>query len=110
MKLAESIPLNKVFSEPLSELQRDDILSTLRLVYPNEPETAYSLDEDLGRSFYRIGKFQYNINAKQNIQKFQLDVVIDLPDIRAKKAVVRIKSNWGSSNTCLYRVKLHGHV
>ncbi|WEW56911.1 Mitochondrial fission protein [Emydomyces testavorans] len=98
------------FSAPLSPSQREDIVSTLRMVYPDEPETAYSDDTNLGANYYRVGKFQYDINGKHNIQRFQLDAVIDLTDVRVKQAVVRVKSNWGSKSTCLYRVRLHGHM
>lgn len=108
--IESSAEARAIFSAPLSSAQRKDVTSTLRMVYPDEPETAYTSDNDLGATFYRVGKFQYDINDKQNIQKFQLDAVIDLPDVRVKRAVLRVKSNWGSVNTCLYRVRLHGHL
>ncbi|QVM07905.1 hypothetical protein D8B26_002601 [Coccidioides posadasii str. Silveira] len=108
--LESSAEARAAFAGPLSPSQHEDIISTLRMAYPDEPETAYSHDTMLGSSFYRIGKFQYDINGKHNIQKFHLDAVIDLPNIRTKKAVLRVKSNWGSVNTCVYRVRLHGHM
>ncbi|EEP79826.1 predicted protein [Uncinocarpus reesii 1704] len=108
--LESSAEAREAYSGPLSPSQREDIISTLRMAYPDEPETAYSQDTKLGSTYYRVGKFQYDINGKHNIQRFLLDAVIDLPNIRTKKAVLRVKSNWGSVNTCIYRARLHGHM
>ncbi|OAX77851.1 hypothetical protein ACJ72_07846 [Emergomyces africanus] len=94
---------------PLSWLQ-DTILTTLRQVYPDEPASAYSDDALLGPSFFRIGHWQYNIDGGHHIQRFNLDAVIDIPAARAEKVVFRVKSNWGATHTCLYRVRLHGHL
>lgn len=86
------------------------IMETIRLAYPNEPETEYSDDKLLGPDFFRVGKWTYDLHAPDHIQTFILDAIIDSPSIRVGKVVVRVKSNWGSGNTCLYRVKLHGHI
>ncbi|KAK2734581.1 hypothetical protein FQN55_002623 [Onygenales sp. PD_40] len=95
---------------PLSPSLRTLILDTLRQAYPNEPETGYSDDALLGPSFFRVGRWQYNLNGAQHIQRFGLDAVIDMPAARVEKVVFRVKSNWGASHTCLYRVRLHGRV
>ncbi|PGH09757.1 hypothetical protein GX51_00437 [Blastomyces parvus] len=89
---------------------RDAILTTLRQVYPNEPTAAYSDDPLLGPSFFRVGRWKYNINGEHHIQRFDLDAVIDMPAARVEKVVFRVKSNWGAAHTCLYRVRLHGHL
>ncbi|KAL2374487.1 hypothetical protein BDBG_01585 [Blastomyces gilchristii SLH14081] len=89
---------------------RDAILTTLRQVYPDEPTTAYSEDALLGPSFFRVGRWQYNIHGDHHIQRFELDAVIDMPAARVEKVVFRVKSNWGAAHTCLYRVRLHGHL
>ncbi|EEH34134.2 hypothetical protein PAAG_05183 [Paracoccidioides lutzii Pb01] len=89
---------------------RDIILTTLRQVYPNEPVSAYSDDALLGPSFFRVGRWQYNIDGRHHIQRFNLDAVIDMPAVRVQKVVFRVKSNWGAAHTCLYRVRLHGHI
>ncbi|PGG95916.1 hypothetical protein AJ79_09804 [Helicocarpus griseus UAMH5409] len=89
---------------------RDTILTTLRQVYPDEPETAYSDDALLGPSFFRVGRWQYNIDGGHHIQRFMLDAVIDMPAARVEKVVLRVKSNWGAAHTCLYRMRLHGHL
>ncbi|EDN02423.1 predicted protein [Histoplasma mississippiense (nom. inval.)] len=83
---------------------RDAILTTLRQVYPNEPTTAYSDDALLGPSFFRVGRWQYNIHGGHHIQRFDLDAVIDMPAVRVEKVVFRVKSNWGAAHTCLYRI------
>ncbi|PGH32968.1 hypothetical protein GX50_04250 [[Emmonsia] crescens] len=89
---------------------RDTILTTLRQVYPDEPASAYSDDALLGPSFFRVGRWQYNIDGGHHIQPFKLDAVIDMPAARVEKVVFRVKSNWGAAHTCLYRVRLHGHL
>ena len=88
----------------------ETIMGTLNLAYPNDPESSYSDDKILGPDFYRLGKFTYDPYGLDHVQSFMLDAVIDYPSIRVDKVVFRVKSNWGSEHTCLYRVKLHGHV
>ncbi|KAE8155684.1 hypothetical protein BDV40DRAFT_283119 [Aspergillus tamarii] len=88
----------------------DHIIDTLRLAYKGEPEGAYSNDELLGPSFYRVGQWTYDLHASNHIQKFELDAIIDVPAIRVNKVAFRIRSNWGGNDTCLYRLKLYGHI
>lgn len=89
---------------------RETLMETLHLAYPNEPDSAYSDDELLDPSFFRIGKWEYDIDADDHVQRFGLDVVVDVPAFRVDKVVLRVKSNWGAPETCLYRVRLHGHL
>ncbi|KAN0084901.1 hypothetical protein V8E54_001368 [Elaphomyces granulatus] len=95
---------------PLSPTLQASVLDALRLAYPNEPAAAYSDDALLGPTFFRIGKWQYDIDGENHIQSFDLDVVLDMPNLVVDKVVIRVKSNWGSPYTCLYRLKLHGHT
>lgn len=88
----------------------ETIMDTLSLAYPNEPESNYADDRFLGPGFYRIGKWTYDRHGPDNIQSFPLDAIIDSPSIRVDHVIFRVKSNWGADNTCLYRLKLHGHV
>ncbi|KAE8369604.1 hypothetical protein BDV27DRAFT_120571 [Aspergillus caelatus] len=88
----------------------DHIIDTLRLAYKGEAEGAYSNDELLGPSFYRVGQWTYDLNSSNHIQKFELDAIIDVPAIRVNKVAFRVKSNWGGNDTCLYRLKLYGHI
>ncbi|KAE8154930.1 hypothetical protein BDV25DRAFT_63639 [Aspergillus avenaceus] len=86
------------------------IMDVLREGYKGEPESAYSSDQYLGPTYYRVGRWRYDLNARDHIQPFLLDAVFDMESIRVDKVVFRIKSNWGANETCIYRVKLHGHM
>lgn len=95
------------------------IMTTLQNAYPDEPRTAYSDDPLLGPSFFRIGKWEYDgrlTNADDDEpepparQSFPLNAVVDHPALRVDKVVIRVLSNWGGNYTCLYRVRLLGHV
>jgi hypothetical protein len=97
-----------MLSEQLS--LHDHVIDTLRLAYKGEPENAYSNDELLGPSFYRVGRWKYDIHSSNHIQHFELDAIIDVPAIRVDKVVFRVKSNWGANDTCIYRLKLYGHM
>lgn len=99
---------SKPFPSSLSSIL-DSILKTLHQAYPSDPETAYANDRLLGPTYFRLGKWEYD-RAGSAIQHFALDALIDYPMLRVDKVVVRVKSNWGGNHTCLYRVKVHGHV
>ncbi|EED13115.1 conserved hypothetical protein [Talaromyces stipitatus ATCC 10500] len=87
----------------------DAIIKTLQQAYPSDPETAYANDRLLGPSYFRLGQWEYD-RAGGAVQHFALDALIDYPMVRVDKVVLRVKSNWGGNSTCLYRVKVHGHV
>jgi hypothetical protein len=78
------------------------------MTYPDEPDEAFSYYPQLGPSFFRLGKWEYDLDAEQNIQRFKLDAVINIPGLRVQRVAVRTVSNWGGPFTCLYRVRLHG--
>lgn len=92
----------------LSSSARMYLLDTMRMTYKNEPDRAFSDDPLLGPTFFRIGRWQYDLYSDQTEQRFKLDVVAELPGYRVKNTVVRVMSNWGGDATCIYRVKLHG--
>ncbi|KAL1971326.1 hypothetical protein VTN77DRAFT_278 [Rasamsonia byssochlamydoides] len=103
-------PSTSLASSPVSlSALHDTILETLHRAYPNEPETAYSNDALLGPSFFRVGKWEYDRDGEP-VQRFTLDAIVDLPTLRVDKVVFRVKSSWGAPHTCLYRLKLYGHV
>ncbi|KAJ9410133.1 hypothetical protein DTO045G8_2126 [Paecilomyces variotii] len=106
LKLSTHLPPS---SSSVSSLH-DLVLETLRQTYPRDAETAYWDDALLGPSFYRVGKWQYNINSEDHIQHFSLDAIIDLPGLRVDKLVFRVNSNWGAHDTCIYRLRLYGHL
>lgn len=87
----------------------DTIMSSLHRAYPSEPETSFSNDPLLGPCFFRVGKWQYDRDGDA-VQHFPLNAVIDLPTLRVDKVIFRVTSNWGANHTCLYRLKLHGHL
>ncbi|KAA8652678.1 hypothetical protein EYZ11_001035 [Aspergillus tanneri] len=88
----------------------EQVMNYLGFAYHHQPESAYSDDPILGPTFYRVGHWTYNIDGPHHVQRFQLDVVVDMEEIRVEKAVFRVKSNWGGNQTCLYRLRLHGHL
>ncbi|OJJ51049.1 hypothetical protein ASPZODRAFT_310925 [Penicilliopsis zonata CBS 506.65] len=88
----------------------ESIMKYLRLAWRGEPDSHFADDELLGLPFYRIGRWRYELDGAHHIQHFTLDAVFDTKDLRVDKVVVRVTSNWGAEDTCLYRVKLHGHL
>lgn len=88
----------------------DIIMDSLRAANSYDPPSAYSDDPLLGPNFYRISTMEYDIFQRSYRQQFNLDTIIDIPTIRVDKVAFRVKSNWGSNNTCIYRFKLHGHL
>jgi hypothetical protein len=86
------------------------VMSTLRIANQGIPEREYSGDPDLGPGLYRIGKMRYDIHGEDNIQHFSFDGIIEIPYLRVDQLTFRMKSNWGSNHTCIYRFKLHGHL
>lgn len=52
-----------------------------------------------------LGAFKYNIHASNHVQTFDLVSETSEP---IKRAMLRVKSNWGADHTCLYQVRLHG--
>jgi hypothetical protein len=86
------------------------VMSTLRIANKGLPEQEYSGDPELGPGFYRIGKMRYDIHGENNIQHFSFDGIIEIPHLRVDQLTFRMKSNWGSNHTCIYRFKLHGHL
>lgn len=95
-------------------LLHETIMGVLRKVYEKEPETSYSTDaagdEYMGKGFYRLGRWEYNLHGRDYAQEFPLEAIVDLPGIRVNKVVFRVTSNWGGNVTCIYQVKLFGSV
>ena len=98
------------FNMPESRSLSDIVMKSLRMSYPHQEPKDYSGDKLLGPNFYRIGQMEYDVEGSNYRQAYSLSPIIDHPNIRVDKVVFRVKDNWGSDQTCLYRVKLHGHV
>jgi hypothetical protein len=96
--------------DPDSKKLRGPVMEALRLAWVGEPDKAFSDDELLGPHFYRVGKWTYDINDDNHVQKFPVTAMIDSDQVRVDKVVFRVNSNWGANETCIYRLKLHGKV
>jgi Sad1 / UNC-like C-terminal len=59
-----------------------------------------------------LGRLRYDAAANEDgryVQMFPLDFNQKHQDeLWVRKVVLRVKSSWGSENTCLYRVRVHG--
>ncbi|KAJ5315326.1 hypothetical protein N7476_005633 [Penicillium atrosanguineum] len=98
------------YNIPGEKSLHDVLMSSLRVSNAFDPENSYSDDPVLGANFYRVGKMEYDIHSEYNIQRFALNAIVDIPTVRVDKVVFRVKSNWGSDITCIYRIRLHGHL
>lgn len=68
-------------------------------------------EKSLDRTWVRIASFRYDVDAPRHVQTFEVDVRLDYWGLAANKVAVRVKNNYGPSDyTCLYRLKLHGHL
>ncbi|CDO75080.1 hypothetical protein BN946_scf185010.g5 [Trametes cinnabarina] len=61
-----------------------------------------------GHQYALLADFEYNIHAQFHIQTFPIDPRIIQSHIYFGLVVLEIVDNWGSTSTCLYRVRLHG--
>ncbi|KAI9681034.1 MAG: hypothetical protein M1822_007108 [Bathelium mastoideum] len=61
------------------------------------------------RDFVRVGKFLYNLEDRQYIQRW--DLPIDLEKwVQTNKVIIRVVQNYGREWTCMYRVRLIGSL
>ncbi|KAI9679322.1 MAG: hypothetical protein M1817_005342 [Caeruleum heppii] len=59
----------------------------------------------------RIGKWQYDKWAVNHVQSFSIPIDMTRFIGRIDHVVVRFPTNWGNlDHTCIYRMRLHGHV
>ncbi|KAL2851451.1 hypothetical protein BJY01DRAFT_209034 [Aspergillus pseudoustus] len=92
------------------KILRTPVMDALRLAWRGEPDSSFSDDKLLGPDFYKIGKWTYDINDLQHIQRFPVTAILDSDDVRVDKVVFRVNKNWGGNETCIYRLKLHGRL
>ncbi|MCJ1249842.1 hypothetical protein MMC30_007068 [Trapelia coarctata] len=107
----------------LDEKQRDSVQAAANAVLRHSTRGSedgpgalsasddYEAQKSLDRTWVRIASFAYDIDAPRHIQTFKIDFQLDYWGLAANKVAVRVKNNWGPSEyTCLYRLKLHGHL
>lgn len=63
-----------------------------------------SLPED----YVCVGATTYDLDGWNHVQSSRLEVDLETLQVSTSKAVVRVKSSWGSPRVCLYRVRLLG--
>ena len=61
-----------------------------------------------GPNFVCVGTGKYDIHKDNWVQKFPIAINADEYGLASDHFVIRVTSNWGSSHTCLYRVRLNG--
>jgi hypothetical protein len=65
----------------------------------------------LSKEAILLARFTYNIYASEHIQTFEVLPHIAHSDVRTKIILFIIRNNWGNEDfTCLYRVRVHGHI
>lgn len=62
-----------------------------------------------GEVYTMLAEFEYNIDARRNVQTFDLPPEVRELDMDFEVVVLRVLSNWGHpEHTCLYRFRVHG--
>ncbi|KAI0753000.1 hypothetical protein C8Q80DRAFT_1096880, partial [Daedaleopsis nitida] len=62
-----------------------------------------------GYSYVLLATFEYDIYALSHVQTFDLNPAIIEANFYFGIVVLEIIDNWGSADTCLYRLRIHGH-
>ncbi|RPD55936.1 hypothetical protein L227DRAFT_509208 [Lentinus tigrinus ALCF2SS1-6] len=70
--------------------------------------TAPSLTH--GYTFIHLGDFEYDVHGGEHVQTFAMRDLVHVSDMYFGVFVVEVLDNWGSSSTCLYRLRIHGQV
>ncbi len=93
-----------------NETVATDIREWAEGVYPgimdaNHPQKG-SMLQALDFPWVPVGRFRYEIDAFENVQRFRIPYELEVP---VQLVAIRVKSNWGNlDDTCLVRVRLHG--
>ena len=61
-----------------------------------------------GAVYLPLLQFEYKLSSASHIQTFAIPEEIRSLQIAHNVVIVQIKDNWGSSQTCLYRIRVHG--
>lgn len=95
---------------------REELGHLIQNIYPDIFSRTYTqtdrfLDPKLalGPEWVPVGRWTYQISARNNVQRFQIPVDLASLGVVIRKQVIRVNSNWGNvDRTCLVRVGLHG--
>lgn len=95
---------------------REELGQLIKDIYPDIFSRIYTqkdrlLDPKLalGPEWVPVGRWTYQISARNNVQHFQIPVDLASLGVVVRKQVIRVNSNWGNvDRTCLVRVGLHG--
>lgn len=90
----------------LSNLQRFRSLSTDELKAIANGRTSPAVTKN--HAFVPLASFEYNIHDDFHIQTFPVHEYVSHFAMDFGVFVVEILDNWGSSDSCLYRVRIHG--
>ncbi|EKD18283.1 spindle pole body-associated protein sad1 [Drepanopeziza brunnea f. sp. 'multigermtubi' MB_m1] len=76
-------------------------------IFPDQADVIQRL------GFVLIGTWTYDIETRQNIQAFAVQLDMKSLGAHTNRIIVRSKNNWGAETvdyTCLYRVRVHGPI
>ncbi|RPD58126.1 hypothetical protein L226DRAFT_467353 [Lentinus tigrinus ALCF2SS1-7] len=63
-----------------------------------------------GYTFVHLGDFEYDVHGGEYVQTFAMRELVHVSDMYFGVFVVEVLDNWGSSSTCLYRLRIHGQI
>lgn len=95
---------------------REELGQRIKDIYPDIFSRTYTQKDRLldpkmalGPEWVPVGRWTYQISARNNVQHFQIPVDLNSLGVVVQKQVIRVNSNWGNvDRTCLVRVRLHG--
>jgi len=65
---------------------------------------------DPNLTFLPIAMFRYEIHGPNHIQTFPILQEIATESFAFDGVVIEVLDNWGGETTCIYRVRVHGHL
>lgn len=95
---------------------REELGQLIQAIYPDVISRTYDQKDRLldpmmvlGPEWVPVGRWTYQISARNNVQHFRIPVDLASLGVVVRKHVIRVNSNWGNvDRTCLVRVGLHG--
>ena len=98
-----------------NDVTRATLLEAITLTHPSLLEDSSPQGKTLGddqalpRSYVPVGRWQYDIWTKQDLQTFTVPLPLAQYGVSTNKVAVRVNSNWGNVDfTCLSRLRLYG--